>query len=138
MRTILRGKLTLLFMALALVLAIPAIALADNLKNDLASTASNVVNYTAGSSAVSVGYWIEETASGGKPGCDAADGSAATVTLNVTKDGAPSSGVVNISPASQTFTACPASQTFTALRNGEHEVVFLLDRIRCGAWRLRS
>ena len=87
----------LLFMSLAMVLAIPAVALADNLKNDLATTAGDIVNYTAGAPAVSVGYYIQST--GGT--CDAADGSAATVTLSSNTSG------VNISPAEgKTFTRC--------------------------------
>jgi hypothetical protein len=96
MRTTLRGKITLLFMACAMVLAIPAVALADNVKNDVVAEGNGTI--TAGGS-TTVNYYIQPT--GGT--CDAADGSSAKVTIN-----APAA--VTASPGSLTFSACDSSK----------------------------
>jgi hypothetical protein len=59
MRTMLRGKVTLLFMMLGLLLAIPAIALADTFQNDVTSTAGQkIVSVQAGQTSSQVGYMI--------------------------------------------------------------------------------
>lgn len=61
MKTKLKGKFSLLFLALAALLAIPAVALADNLKNDVQNTTGvgQQRDYTAGATATSVGYFIQ-------------------------------------------------------------------------------
>jgi hypothetical protein len=75
-------------------------AFADTVDNDVQSTyASENVAYTAGDPALPVEFWINGQ---GANGCDAADGSAATLTVS-----APSAVVV--SPASRTFNACGAA-----------------------------
>jgi hypothetical protein len=105
MRTFLRGKVRLLFVAFAVMLAVPAIALADNIVNDIDTTvhADSVVNATVGET-VRVGYLIQATGQI----CDAADGTKATLTPS--KDSGP--GTVAISPTSQDYTACDSSKTF--------------------------
>ena len=56
MRTFLRGKVTLLFMTCAVLLAIPAIVLADNVQNDVVATAGQkIVSVQAGQTTGNVG-----------------------------------------------------------------------------------
>jgi hypothetical protein len=107
MRTWLRSKVTLLFLALGLLVAIPAVALADNIVNDIDTTvhADSVVNATVGET-VTVGYLIQATGTGQI--CDAADGSKATLTPS--KESGP--GTVAVSPTFQDYTACDTSKTF--------------------------
>jgi hypothetical protein len=107
MRTFLRGKATLLFMMLGMLIAIPTVALADNIVNDIDTTvhADSVVNATVGQT-VKVGYLIQATGAGQI--CDAADGSKATLTPS--KESGP--GTVAVSPTSQDYTACDTSKTF--------------------------
>jgi hypothetical protein len=62
MRTKLRSKVTLLFMTCAVVLAIPAIALADNVKNDVVAGGNDTI--VAGGS-TTINYEIQQTGSGG-------------------------------------------------------------------------
>lgn len=122
-----RGKLMLLFMAFAMMLALPATAFADLVKNE-------VTNGTGGKRVVALGestsvpYWITKT--GGA--CDPADGTAATVFLKVSawpEGGAASD--IGISPASQTFAACDANKSFSFstedARLGSYTVV--VDRV---------
>jgi hypothetical protein len=79
-------------------------AFADNVDNDVQSTyGSENVAYTAGTAALPVSFWIENTG----PSCDAADGSAVTLTITA----APAD--VIISPASRTFTTCGAANAQT-------------------------
>jgi Thrombospondin type 3 repeat len=103
MRTRLRSKITLLFMTLGLVLAIPAVALADNVKNDVQiSGVGQNREYVAGDPPTTVGYYIQ--ASGD---CDPANGTSARVDLSVSSfpSGASASDV-NMSANSLTFTQC--------------------------------
>ena len=74
MRTRLRGKATLLFMMLGLLLAIPAVALAADVINaDLIDYTSQNANYTAGSAnGVVTEYWVQADTDG----CDPGDGGA--------------------------------------------------------------
>jgi hypothetical protein len=71
MRTFLRSKATLLFLALGLLLAVPAVALANDVINaDLIDNPSQVSSYTAGdSNGVRAYYWVEADGDG----CDPAD-----------------------------------------------------------------
>jgi hypothetical protein len=109
MRTFLRGKVTLLFMTLGLVLAVPAIALADNVVNDVAVDTNGVkiVTVQAGGSGASVGYKIVGTGGDGQTGCNASDGSSAKVTFTGLPSGA------TATPSDLTFTACNADQSVT-------------------------
>src|SRR5215203_4477230 len=65
MRTYLRGKITLLFMTFGLLLAIPAIALADNVVNNVSVTPSSggqkQVTVEAGQTSTAVAYRINAT-----------------------------------------------------------------------------
>ncbi len=134
MRTKLKGRLSLLFLSFAVMLALPAVALADNLKNDVQNTVGvgQIRAYTAGDPATSVGYYVDAAG-----GCDAADGSAATVTLSVTSfpSGAAASDVTinygldaNSNPkTSLTFTQCDVKQSasFSTAANatpGDYEI----------------
>ena len=105
----LRSKFSLLFAVFAVLLAIPAIASADILKNQVQVNAgggqgvAQIRDYTAGSPSTSISYWIEETSNN----CDAADGSAATVTPYVIKYPAGASASdVTIDPTKHEFSAC--------------------------------
>jgi hypothetical protein len=48
MRTKLRGKVTLLFMTLGLLLAVPAVALADNIQDNIQDNVNSALQLTAG------------------------------------------------------------------------------------------
>ena len=114
MRTFLRGKAKLLVLALGVLLAVQAIALADIIKDQVVtnsdSSIGQVRNYTAGSAATSITYWIQ--ANGPDIGstndnCDAADGTPVTVTPYVSGYPAGASqSDVTISPSSQAFDGC--------------------------------
>jgi len=81
-------------------LVITVAAFADNVNNDVQSTyGSENVAYTAGAAALPVSFWIVDNNSGGQSGCDAADGSAVTLTISAPAD-------VIVSPASRIFSAC--------------------------------
>jgi hypothetical protein len=103
MRTKLRSKVTLLFMTLGLVLAIPAVALADNIVNDVVVGGNDTI--TAGGS-TTINYRIVQQPAGadGQAGCNAADGSAANVTINTPAG-------VTATPGSLTFNACQSGPT---------------------------
>jgi hypothetical protein len=117
MRTRLRGNVTLLFMTLGLLLAVPAVALADNVTNEVTNGVGTQRNIAPGGT-TSVKYWILATSAGGLSGCDAADGSAATVTLTATPKlstfaAGQTPATVTMSPNPQTFTACGDQDTNT-------------------------
>src|SRR5688500_3727315 len=59
--------------------SLPWTVLADNVRNDVQQSGSENRDYVIGGAPVQVGYFIQAT--GGS--CDAADGTAATVTVNV-------------------------------------------------------
>jgi hypothetical protein len=91
-------------MMFGLLLAIPAVAFADNLVNDISSVGDRTI--TAGSS-TTIDYKINAT---GPDGCNASDGSAANVTLSVPTG-------VTASTNSLKFTACNAFQSVTFSSN---------------------
>ena len=88
MRTRLKSKVSLLFMMLGLLLAIPAVALAaDAINADLIDYTSQNANYTAGSAnGVVTEYWVQADTDG----CDPGDGGAVSFKLSVKRqsDGA--------------------------------------------------
>src|SRR5215211_729083 len=111
MRTKLRGKLPLLFVVCALLVAIPVVAaLADTVVNDVTVSTDNKT-ITKGKS-TTVKYWIQVQGAGidGQGGCNASDSTPATVTIiappNVSVNGG-SSG----QPAQLTFTGCANAAT---------------------------
>jgi hypothetical protein len=82
MRTMLRSKVTLLFMTLGLLLAVPAVALADIVQdqiNNIDSNANETVNLVQGNT-TTVKYWIQRvnpsggTGGDGDGGCNIDDG----------------------------------------------------------------
>lgn len=102
---------------LATTLAVPA--LADNVSNDVANTASGAsggrIEILEGS-AVSIGYKILATNAGGYAGCDATGASPAVVTIPVPTG-------VTVTPGSLTFTACDVTQNVTFRATpGEHAI----------------
>jgi hypothetical protein len=106
MRTFLRGKVTLLFMVLGLLLAIPAVALADNVVNDVAvdTNGDKIVTVEAGGSAAQVGYKVVATGGDSQPSCNVTDGSSAKVTFTGLPTGA------TATPNDLTFTTCGDEQ----------------------------
>src|SRR5215217_8527217 len=96
MRTWLRSKVMLLFITCAVVLAIPAIALADNVQNDVVAGGNDT---TTVGTPTTVKYEIQQTGSGGLGGCDATTASPVTVNIN-----APAG--VTASPSSLSFSSC--------------------------------
>ena len=107
MRTFLRSK-ALLVLTFGLLLAVPAVALADDIRDGLDTTAQQTQTITAGDS-TSTGftnqYWIVANGAGTSPsGCDVlAEGDSITATFKVnTPDG------VTASASSLTFDECRA------------------------------
>jgi hypothetical protein len=96
MRTYLRGKITLLFMTLGLLLAIPAVALADNLQDEITGDVNTGTQTITAGGSTDVDYWI---VGNGSDGCNVDASNAATVTIN-TPTG------VTASPSSLTFNKC--------------------------------
>jgi hypothetical protein len=124
MRTKLRSKISLLCFTLGLLLAIPAVALADNVVDDLEGAATTKT-ITAGDSFTN-NYWIVANSSGGTPqGCDvggAGDNITATFSIN-TPTG------VSASPNPLTFDECEngadknaKSVTFTSNTPGTYAI----------------
>jgi hypothetical protein len=111
-----RGRVSLVLGTLLATAALVAVAYADNVVNDV--TAGGNDTFTAGGS-TTVDYWIVANNGDGQAGCNAADGSAATVTIN-----APAG--VTATPGSRTFAACAIanaqSVVFTSSTPGEYEV----------------
>jgi hypothetical protein len=118
--------LTLLAGALGIVVAtaMAPTALADNVDSQtIDSNGAGIggVREVAVGVGTSVSYWIDATGAEGLSGCDAADGSAAVVTMH-----APSE--VTISPTSLTFTACgdhdtnTQAATFSSTTPGTYDV----------------
>src|SRR5215211_860975 len=114
MRTFLRSKVTLLFLTLGLLLAIPAIALADNVKNDVVAGGNDTI-VTGGSTTIN--YEIQQTGSGGIGGCDATLASPVTVNIN-----APAN--VTASPSSLSFSSCGTQKSvaFSSNTAGNYDI----------------
>lgn len=85
-----------LVLALALVLGVVGLVLADVVNNDV--TTNGTDTFTAGGS-TTVSYKVVATGGDGQSGCNPGDGSAATVTINVPAG-------VTANPASLAFTSC--------------------------------
>ena len=90
-----RGRVSLIAGTLVASALFVAVALGDNLKNDVVAGGNDTIS--AGGS-TSIEYWIQ--APGGT--CDAADGSSAVVTINTP-------AAVTATPSSLTFTVCNVS-----------------------------
>jgi hypothetical protein len=97
MRTKLRSKITLLFMTFGLLLAIPAVALADQVLNNVVAGGNDTI---AAGNSTTINYRVNP--GGGadtQGGCNVNDGTAATVTIN-------KPAAVTASPGSLSFDAC--------------------------------
>lgn len=109
MRTMLRGKVTLLFMMLGMLLAIPAIALADDVTNNLdgsVDTTLESMNLTVGGPNGTTTIYVEPTGTGntpadGKSGCNLTGSTTLTVSA-ASND----TDVATVSPSSTTLTGC--------------------------------
>src|SRR5215204_3995440 len=114
MRTWLRGKVTLLFLTCAVVLAIPAIALADNIQNDVVAGGTDTIT-TGGSTTIN--YRITANNGDGETGCNATTASPATVNIS-----APSGATAT--PTSRTFTSCATTQSvqFSSNTAGDYPI----------------
>src|SRR5215208_472750 len=102
MRTKLGSKFSLLFVAFAVMLAIPAVVLADNIVDDLEGAATTKT-ITAGDSFTN-NYWVVANSAAGSPdsGCDvgvAGDGNTATFSINTPAG-------VTATPSSLIFDEC--------------------------------
>jgi hypothetical protein len=114
MRTWLRGKMTLLFIVCAALIAIPAIALADNVKNDVVAGGNDT---TTVGTPTTVKYEIQQTGSGSLGGCDATVASPVTVNIN-----APAG--VTASPSSLSFSSCGTQKAvaFSSNTAGDYDI----------------
>ena len=109
MRTKLRSKVTLLFMTCAVLLAIPAMALADTVTNNVdgtVDTSLETMNLTAGGSDGSAKIYVEPTENtsnpeDGKSRCNLTNSSSLTVNA-----ASSNSAVATVSPSSATLTDC--------------------------------
>jgi hypothetical protein len=100
----------------ALLLALTSIALADNVQNDI-TAGGNDTFYVGGSTTVN--YRITANSGDGQAGCNAADGSAATVTIMI-----PSGADVVATPSSLTFSSCGTNKqtVFTSNTAGDYDI----------------
>ena len=108
----------------AVIMAVGGVALADNVVNDVATDAGPPetkipVEIAQGATSDAVNYWIVANSGDGQTGCNAADGSSATVSLSVAQPGV---GSITRSPSGNlTFTACGTTAkqgvAFTASAN---------------------
>jgi hypothetical protein len=110
MRTFLRGKITLLFITCAVLLAIPAIALADDIANNLDASIDADVETTSVNtgSTKTVGYLVQPRNGDDQNGCNIQGGEALTV--NVASS---NTAVATVSPSSLTFSSCGATPSVT-------------------------
>jgi hypothetical protein len=101
-------------LATAAVMVWATAALADNVQNDVGAGGNGTI--TAGGS-TTINYRITANSGDGQAGCNAADSTPATVTIN-----APSG--VTATPGSLTFTSCSTDQAvvFSSSSVGDHEV----------------
>jgi hypothetical protein len=97
-----------------LVLTFGGVAIADNVQNDVVAGGNDT--FTAGGS-TTVNYRITANNGDGQTGCNAADASPATVTIN-----APAA--VTATPSSLTFTSCGTEQevVFSSSTPGDYEI----------------
>jgi hypothetical protein len=130
MRTMLRSKVTLLFMMLGMLLAIPAIALADQVTNNLDNTVDSsleTMNLTVGGANGSAKIYVKAantyvtdpttgtTAPDGKNGCNLTGTS--TLAVSATSN---NTGVATVSQSSPSITGCddPKLENNFAIANG--------------------
>jgi hypothetical protein len=117
MRTFLRGKITLLFMTFGLLLAIPAVALADNINDDIADDTTTPLSLVKGdaNSKPTAEVQVVGNASGGDtdPGCNF-DTATETVTISFNTPTGVTATALDGSTATagqMKFTTCLTKQT---------------------------
>ena len=111
MRTKLRSKFTLLFMTCAALLAIPAIALADDISNNLdadVDAVAEVMPLNVGGADGTTQLYVTPRNGDGKNGCNLTGST--TLTLAVSSS---NPSVATVSPASVTFGACSDTPLLT-------------------------
>ena len=112
MRTKLRSKVTLLFMTCALLLAVPAVALADNIVNSVDPTIDAVaetmpLNQNGANGTTTL--YVDPTNGDGKNGCNFG-GTTGTLVLAISSS---NTSVATVSPSSVTFSGCGQTPTLT-------------------------
>ena len=111
MRTKLRSKVTLFFMTCAVILAIPAIALADDISNNLDASVDAVAEnmpLTVGGANGTTQLYVVPQNGDGKSGCNLTGST--TLGLSVSSD---NTSVATVSPSSVTFGSCGDTKTLT-------------------------
>jgi hypothetical protein len=104
MRTRIKSKFSLLFVAFAALLAVPAIALADNISNTLDPTVDAVAEtmpLTVGGANGTTKLYVDPTNGDGKNGCNLTGSTSLTISL-----ASNNTGVATVSPSTVTFTSC--------------------------------
>jgi hypothetical protein len=107
LRTRLRSKVTLLFLTCAVLLAIPAIALADNVSNTIDTSVDAVAEnmpLNQGGPNGTTKLYIDPTNGDGKNGCNLT--SSTTLIVALSSD---NTSVATVSPSQVTFTSCLTS-----------------------------
>jgi hypothetical protein len=101
-------------LAVIMAMLVTSLALADNVQNDVVAGGNDT--FTVGSS-TTVNYRIAANSGDGQSGCNAADATPATVTIN-----APAN--VTATPGSLAFTSCGVDKpvVFTASAAGDYEI----------------
>jgi hypothetical protein len=132
-----RGRLSLILGTLIAAAMVVSIAWADNVVNNVAAVPGSDT-FTAGGS-TSVSYQIVGTGGDGQGGCNASDGSAASVTINV-----PVGATVDTdagTPGNQTglsFTSCGTFKpaTFTSTTPGDYVITVGVSDSGAGTYNL--
>src|SRR5919112_2303105 len=111
MRTKLRSKVTLLFMTCAVLIAIPAIALADDISNNLDASidaAAEVMPLTVGGADGTTQLFVTPRNGDSKNGCNLT--SSTSLGLSVSSS---NTAVATVSPSSVTFASCGDTKVLT-------------------------
>jgi hypothetical protein len=111
MRTYLRGKITLLFIVCTVLLAVPAIALADDISNNLDASvdaAAEVMPLTTGGADGTTQLFVTPRNGDGKNGCNLTGGTSLGLSVSSSNP-----SVATVSPSSVTFTSCSDLKTLT-------------------------
>jgi hypothetical protein len=111
MRTMLRGKITLLFIVCTVLLAVPAIALADDISNNLDASvdaAAEVMPLTTGGADGTTQLFVTPRNGDGKNGCNLTGGTSLGLSVSSSNP-----SVATVSPSSVTFTSCSDLKTLT-------------------------
>ncbi len=117
MRTFLRGKATLLFMTCAVLLAVPAIALADDISNNLDASvdaAAENMPLTVGGANGTTNLYVIPQNGDSKNGCNFG-GTTGTLQLAVSSS---NPSVATVSPSSVTFSSCGQTPLLTVTPQG--------------------